>query len=56
MSEESPELRRRAANCRDLAQRARDSRDRDMLKEIADELDAEADKMDRDGTEPGGGG
>ena len=48
MSEEALRFRRRAADCRALAKTARDARDRDLLNDIADELDAEADKIEAD--------
>lgn len=38
-------FRRRAADCRLLAKNARDSRDRELLHEIAEDLEAEAEKI-----------
>ena len=46
MSNDADRFRRRAADCRDLSQSARDVRDRSLLKDMAEELDAEADKID----------
>jgi len=46
MSEEALRFRKRAADCRALAKNARDARDRDLLNDIADDLDAEADKIE----------
>ena len=46
MSEHALRLRRRAADCRALAKNARDGRDRDLLTDIADDLDAEADRIE----------
>ena len=46
MSEEALRFRKRAADCRALAKSARDARDRDLLNDIADDLDAEADKIE----------
>ena len=47
MAEEAERFRRRAADCRQIALDVRDRRDADLLRDIADELDAEADKIDR---------
>lgn len=41
-------FRDRARDCRTLAKSARDKADAALLQEIADELEAEADKMDRE--------
>jgi hypothetical protein len=46
MGEEAERFRKRAKECRDLSVRARDSYMRDKLKEIAADLEAEAEKID----------
>lgn len=46
MSDEAKRFRQRAYDCRQLAKGARDPRDQRLLEDIADDLDAEADKMD----------
>ena len=46
MSEDAQRFRGRAADCRKLARTARDVRDREMLNEIANELDEEAGKIE----------
>jgi len=51
MSEDADRFRRRAAQCRRLAENARDEADRKQLREMADELAAEADKIDADDAE-----
>lgn len=40
-------FRRRAADCRALAQSVADKRDSELLMDIAEELDAEAEKIER---------
>lgn len=49
MSDDAKRFRRRAADCRQLAEDARDPRDRELLKDISKELDEEADKIDAEG-------
>lgn len=46
MSVVATHLRRRAAECRQLAANARDARDCAYLRDIAEELDAEADRVE----------
>jgi hypothetical protein len=46
MSEDVERFRRRAAECRELGRKARDQRDRELLDDIAEELDEEARKME----------
>jgi len=46
MSQDADRFRMRAAQCRRLADNARDEADRKQLNEMADELAAEADKID----------
>jgi hypothetical protein len=46
MSEEADRFRRRAQQCRDLAERARDDYSRITLAQMARELEEEADKID----------
>ena len=41
-------FRRRAADCRLLIQSARHERDKQLLGEMADDLDAEADRLDEE--------
>ena len=48
MPEDVLRFRRQAADCRQLAKNARDARDRDLLNDIAEELDAEADRIEAD--------
>ena len=52
MGEDSEHFRKRARECRDLALRARDPEIRDMLVQLAGELEAEADSLDPPETEP----
>jgi hypothetical protein len=51
MGEDSEHFRKRARECRDLSLRARDPEIRDMLVQLAGELEEEADSLDRDGSE-----
>jgi hypothetical protein len=46
MSDEADHFRSRAKHCRDLAAGARHATDRQTLNEIADDLDAEAHRID----------
>jgi hypothetical protein len=46
MSADAQKFRERARDCRTLARTARNSADAALLAEIADELDAEADKIE----------
>ena len=46
MSDDSERFRKHAAECRQLAESALDPRDSRLLKEIADDLEAEADMME----------
>ena len=46
MSEDAQRFRDRALDCRVLAKGARNQEDRASLEELADELDAEADKIE----------
>jgi hypothetical protein len=46
MSDDAARFRRRAEQCRDLAERARDEYSRSTLSQLAAELDHEADKID----------
>lgn len=46
MGEEADSFRKRAAQCRDLARIARDEESRLTLTDMADDLDAEADRID----------
>lgn len=46
MGSESERFRARAKQCRDLARNARNVSDRQSLSEMADELDAEAERID----------
>jgi hypothetical protein len=48
MGDDAERFRRRARECRELAERAHGGEWRDRLIEIADELEAEADKADAD--------
>lgn len=52
MGDEASHFRRRAAQCRELAMCARDELSRRELCDIADELDAEADKIDAERNGP----
>lgn len=52
MGEGSSHFRRRAAECRELAKAARDEVSRRELNDIADELDAEAERIDAEGNDP----
>jgi hypothetical protein len=54
MADTAQRFRSRANDCAELAQNARDPLDKRMLIEIADELHAEADKIDGErGTDQG---
>jgi hypothetical protein len=46
MSDEARRFRQRAYDCRELAKVARDVRDRQLLDEIADDLDDEANRIE----------
>ena len=46
MSDDADHFRERARECRDLSQTELDSAHRAHLAEVADDLDAEADKME----------
>ena len=46
MTEDAARFRRRARQCRDLAERARDEYSRSTLSQMAVELEDEADKID----------
>lgn len=46
MTEDAARFRRRAHQCRHLAERARDEYSRDTLSQMARELEEEADKID----------
>jgi len=46
MSDDAARFRRRAEQCRDLAERARDEYSRSTLSQMAAELDDAADKID----------
>ena len=48
MSEESGRFRDRAKQCRDLSKGARSAVDREALEHMADDLDAEADKIEEE--------
>ena len=48
MSDDADRFRERAKTCRRLAGEARNPADRAELTQIADELDAEADKIERE--------
>lgn len=48
VSEESDRFRSRAKQCRSLAKNARDSESRQTLSDMADDLDAEAVKIDEE--------
>jgi hypothetical protein len=50
MAEDADRFRRSAERCRSLALEARDQIARDELNDIAAELDAEADKIDAEGS------
>lgn len=52
MGEEALHFRVRAAHCRELAKSARDELSRRELYDIADELDAEADRIDAEANGP----
>ena len=55
MSDEAKRFRQRAFDCRELAKGTRDPRDEQLLVEIADELDQEADRIDAESdTTPSG--
>jgi hypothetical protein len=45
MSEEARRFHRHAFDCRQLAEKARDQRDAALLRDIADDLDAEAERI-----------
>ena len=55
VSDESAHFRSRAKQCRDLANGARDEASRRELNDIADDLDAEADRLDADEGQSGEG-
>jgi len=46
MAEDAARFRRRAVQCRELAERARDEYSRNTLSQMATELEEEADKID----------
>ena len=46
MLDEARRFRQRSCDCRQLAASARDARDRRILIDLAEELDAEADRID----------
>ena len=46
MSDDAKRFRDRAKDCRALSKNARNAEDRQMLEEIADELDAEARRIE----------
>ena len=46
MADDAASFRARARDCRDLAAKARDQASRRELAELAEQLDAEADKID----------
>jgi len=52
MGEEATQFRLRAAHCRELAKSARDEVSSQELNNIADELDAEADRIEAESSEP----
>lgn len=52
MGDEATEFRLRAAHCRELAKTARDEVSCRELNNIADELDAEADRIDAENNQP----
>jgi len=47
MGEDAERFRMRAKQCRELAKNARDEHSRKTLNQMADELEAEADKMEK---------
>ena len=49
MSAESERFRMRASHCRELARAARDEYARNILSDMAVDLDAEADRIEADG-------
>ena len=53
MSEESERFRNRAKQCRTLARDARDDFQRDTLNSMADDLDAEAERLEAEETGEG---
>jgi hypothetical protein len=46
MPQDAMRFRMRAADCRQLATKVAEARDRDLLNDIAEELDAEADRIE----------
>lgn len=48
MTDESDRFRKRATQCRRLSNDARNSLDRAQLEQMAEDLDAEADKIERE--------
>ena len=53
MGDEAEGFRRRARECREIAERANDGEWRRMLVSIAEELDEEADRIDADDARKG---
>lgn len=53
MSEDSDRFRRRARECRDLAEQASSAEWRKSLLQIAQDLEYEADRLDSEGSEDG---
>ena len=53
MADDAARFRRRAQQCRELSERARDEYSRNTLSQMATELDEEADQLD---AEEGSGG